>query len=51
MDSDLNITQSRTNYSTFNNDFINDVLIDSQNRYWILTNRGIEKGISLVNTT
>ncbi len=50
IDSNLNIVDSIAVYSNSNNDFINDVLIDSQNRYWIATNRGVAKGTSLTDT-
>ncbi|WP_300465321.1 hypothetical protein [Desulfobacula sp.] len=46
LDSSLNVEQTREVFTTYNNDFINDALIDTQGRYWILTNRGVEKGTS-----
>lgn|GEM_PF-1544667 len=35
----------------YNNDFINDVLVDSQGRFWVATGRGVERGTALLNTT
>lgn len=50
LNSQLNVVENRVVYSTWNNDFINDAFIDSQGRYWIASNRGLEQGSSLINT-
>ncbi|WP_207689416.1 transcriptional regulator [Desulfonema limicola] len=41
---------SRIVSSEYSNDFINDALIDSQGRYWVVSSRGVEKGTSLIHT-
>ncbi|MCP3891929.1 MAG: transcriptional regulator [Desulfobulbaceae bacterium] len=51
LDADFNVVPpSRVVYDNYNNSFINDVLIDSQGRFWIASNNGVEKGTSLLNT-
>jgi streptogramin lyase len=45
------VIASRQVSTSYNNDFIRDALIDTQGRYWITSERGLEKGTSLVNTT
>ena len=47
----FSVVETRAVYSEYNNDFIKDALVDRQNRYWITSERGVEMGISLVNTT
>jgi len=50
VDADLNAAETRVNYTSYNNDFIYDALIDSQGRYWVATGRGVEKGTNMINT-
>lgn len=47
----LAVVETRRVYQTYNNYFIRDALIDSQGRYWVTSEMGVEKGTSLVNTT
>ncbi|MCE5266245.1 MAG: transcriptional regulator [Deltaproteobacteria bacterium] len=51
IDAGFSVVETRQVYTQWNNDFINDALIDHQGRYWVASNRGVEKGTSLVNTT
>jgi len=51
VDSQFAVVETRKVYTTYNNDLIRDVLIDTQGRYWVTSERGLEKGTSLVNTT
>lgn len=51
VDAAFSVVETRQVYQTYNNDFIRDALIDSQGRYWVTSERGVEKGTSLVNTT
>lgn len=44
------VAETRAVYSPYNNDFIKDALMDSQGRYWVTSERGVEKGTSLVTT-
>jgi len=46
----LSVVETRAVYSPYNNDFIKDALVDSQGRYWVTSERGVEKGTSLVST-
>ena len=50
INSGLSIVETRQVYTLYNNDYIQDALIDSHGRYWITSERGLEKGTSLVNT-
>jgi ligand-binding sensor domain-containing protein len=43
------IIQSRS--ADWNNDFVNDMLKDSQGRFWVVTNRGAYRGASIENWT
>jgi hypothetical protein len=45
------VVETRQVYQYDNNYFIRDALIDSQGRYWVTSEMGVEKGTSLVNTT
>jgi hypothetical protein len=47
---DFLVKETRAVYTQWNNDFIKDALVDSQGRYWVTSERGVEKGTSLVNT-
>jgi hypothetical protein len=47
----LAVVETRQVYEVYNNYLIRDALIDSQGRYWITSEMGVEKGTSLVNTT
>ena len=47
----FSVVETRAVYSPYNNDFIIDALIDSQGRYWVTSERGVEKGTSLFSTT
>lgn len=51
MDAGFTVVETRRVYQPYNNYFIRDVLIDSQGRYWVTSEMGLEKGTSLVNTT
>lgn len=51
INSGFSVVETRAVYSSYNNDFIKDALVDSQGRYWITSERGVEMGTSLVNTT
>ncbi len=44
------VVETRQVYQPYNNYFIRDALIDSQGRYWITSEMGVEKGTSLVDT-
>lgn len=45
------VVETRQVYQPYNNYFIRDALVDSQGRYWVTSETGVEKGTSLVNTT
>jgi len=47
----FSVVETRQVYEIYNNYFIRDALIDSQNRYWVTSQMGVEQGTSLVNTT
>ena len=46
----FSVVETRQVYEPYNNYFIRDALIDSQGRYWVTSEMGVEKGTSLVNT-
>ena len=45
------VVETRQVYQPYNNYFIRDAFVDSQGRYWVTSEMGVEKGTSLVNTT
>lgn len=50
VDAGFSVVETRQVYEIFNNYFISDALIDSRGRYWVTSEKGVEKGTSLVET-
>lgn len=50
VNSSFQIVQQRTGI-VYNNDFINDLMIDSQGRWWVATNRGPYRGTDIASAT
>lgn len=46
VNSTFQITQQRTGI-VYNNDFVNDMMVDSSGRYWVATNRGVYRGTDI----
>jgi sugar lactone lactonase YvrE len=51
VDAALAVVETRPVSQPYNNYFIRDALIDSQGRFWLTSEMGVEKGTSLFSTT